>query len=112
MRRIDIVHLLAILPDSYHMLVTVLEASQDVPKWVLVTQQLLYEEAKIREKKISGAESKAMTSKHHINKRGSKCYHCGKNRHMKYDCQLLGEDTKENFKRNYPKKRKLSSLRK
>ena len=54
------VHLLASLPESY-MLVTALEASQDVPKWALVTERLLYEENKLKEKQTGGAESKAMT---------------------------------------------------
>ena len=63
---VRVVHLLASLPKSYDMLVTALEASQDVPKWALVTERLLYEENKMREKQTGGAESKAMTSKHHI----------------------------------------------
>ena len=33
-----VVHLLASLPESYDMLVTALEASEDVPKWALVTE--------------------------------------------------------------------------
>ena len=71
-----VVHLLANLPESYHMLVTALEAGQDVSKWALVTEWLLYEENKMREKQTGGAKSKAMTSKHHINKKGPKCFHC------------------------------------
>ena len=100
-----IVHLLASLPESYDMLVTALEASQDVPKWALVTERLLYEENKMREKQTGGAESKAMTSKHHINKKGPKCFHCGKFWHLKCNCCLLGEDSKKRVKRNYPKKK-------
>lgn len=46
------VHLLASLPDSYNMLVTALEGSQDVPKWALVTEQLLYEQSKFKEKEV------------------------------------------------------------
>ena len=42
-----VVHLLASLPESYDVLVTALEASQDVPKWALVTKRLLYEENKM-----------------------------------------------------------------
>ena len=98
------VHLLASLPESYDMLVTALEASQDVPKWALVTERLLYEENKMREKQTGGAESKAMTSKQHINKKGPKCFHCGKFGHLKRNCRLLGEDSKESVKRDYPKK--------
>ena len=87
------------------MLVTALEASQDVLKWALVTEQLLYEENKMREKQTGGAESKAMTSKHHIDKKGPKCFHCGKFGHLKCNYSLLGEDSKESVKRDYPKKK-------
>ena len=99
-----VVHLLASLPESY-MLVTALEANQDVPKWALVTERLLYKENKMKEKQTGGAKSKAMTSKHHINKKGPKCFHCGKFGHLKRNCRLLGEDSKESVKRDYPKKK-------
>ena len=99
-----VVHL-ASLPKSYDMLVTALEASQDVPKWALVTERLRYEEIEMREKQTGVAESKAMTSKHHINKKGPKCFHCGKFGHLKHNCRLLGEDSKESVKRDYPKKK-------
>ena len=82
-----VVHLLASLPESYDMFVTALEASQDVPKWALVTERRLYKENKMREKQTGGAESKAMTSKHHINKKGPKCFHCGKFGHLKRNCR-------------------------
>ena len=97
-----VVHLLASLSESNDMLVT---ASQDVPKWALVTERLLYEENKMREKETCGAELKAMTSKHYINKKGPKCFHCGKCGHLKCNCRLLGEDSKESVKRDYPKKK-------
>ncbi|GAB1600790.1 hypothetical protein Ahia01_000357100 [Argonauta hians] len=99
-----VVHLLATLPDSYNMLVTALEASQDVPKWVLVTERLLHEESKIKEREINSSELKAMASKHHVNKRGPKCFHCGKHGHVKRDCRLL--ETK-NDKSNPPRKKVL-----
>ena len=70
-----------------------------MPKWALVTKRLFYEEKKNKEKEI-GAALKAMTSKHHINKRGTKYLNCGKNGHMERDCRLLGEDFKESLKRN------------
>ena len=100
-----VVHLLASHPESYDMLVTALEASQDVPKWTLVTEQLQYEENKMREKQTGGAESKAMTSEHHINKRGPKCFLCGRFGHLKRNCRLLGEDSKESVKRDNSKKK-------
>ena len=52
-----VVHLLVRLPEFYDMLLTALEASQDVPKWALVTERLLYEENKMKEKQTGGAES-------------------------------------------------------
>lgn len=46
-----VVHLLASLPESFDMLVTALEAQSDiVPKWELVTERLLHEELKLKEK--------------------------------------------------------------
>ena len=59
----------------------------------------------MREKRTGDAESKAMTSKHHINKTGPKCFHCGKFGHLKHNCRLLGEDSKESVKRDYAKKK-------
>ena len=88
-------------------MMTALEASQDVPKWALVTERLLYKENKMKEKQTGGAESKAMTSKYHINKKGPKCFHCGKFGHLKRNCRLLGEDSKESLKGTI-QRRKLS----
>ena len=57
----------------------------------------------MREKQTGGAESKAMTSKHHINKKGPKCFHWGKFGHLKRNCRLLGEDSKESIKKGLSK---------
>ena len=46
-----------------------------------------------------------MTSKHHINKKEPKCFHCGKFGHLKHNSHLLGEVSKESVKRDYPKKK-------
>ena len=49
-----VVYLLASLPESFNMLVTALEASsENVPKMEIVTERLLHEERKLKEK---GAE--------------------------------------------------------
>ena len=46
-----VVHLLASLPDSYNVLVTALEAqSENMPSWSLVTERLLHQESKLKEK--------------------------------------------------------------
>ena len=45
------VHLLASLPDSYNMLVTALKAnSEAAPKMEIVTERLLHEEQKMKER--------------------------------------------------------------
>ena len=59
-----VVHLLASLPESYNMLVTALEASVEVPKLKLVTERLLHEERKLRDREGATAGGvKAMTVK-------------------------------------------------
>jgi len=47
----DAVHLLASLPESYNVLVTAFEAElEKIPKWELVTERLLNQELKLKEK--------------------------------------------------------------
>ena len=60
----QVVHLLVSLPESYDMLVTALEASPEVPNLEIVTERLLHEETKQRDKESSTSEVRAMTSKH------------------------------------------------
>lgn len=45
-----VVHLLASLPDSYNMQVTAFEANVEVPKFEVVTERLLHEERKLKER--------------------------------------------------------------
>ena len=52
-----VVHLLASLPDPYNMLVTALEANADVPKMEVVTERLLHEEWKMKEREGAGVNS-------------------------------------------------------
>ena len=61
-----VVHFLASLPPSFDVLVTALEASEDVPKMEMVTERLLREEIKLKEKGACGGTAhdvKALTSK-------------------------------------------------
>ena len=87
-----VVYLLASLPESFHMLVTSLEAqSESVPKWEVVTQILLHEELKIHEKattNIKSDELKALA----VNgtkkpKKSVICYYCRKPGHIKRECK-------------------------
>ena len=59
-----VVHTLASLSDSYDMLVTVLEASAEIPKLEVVTERLLHEKSKWMDNDSSHAEMKAIASKH------------------------------------------------
>ena len=81
-----VVHLLASLPESYNMLVTALEANAEVPKMELVTERLLHEERKLKDRKSTDVSSeKAMTAKQPF-KKGPKCHHCGKFGHIRCNC--------------------------
>ena len=54
-----VVYLLASLPESYSMLVTALEANAEVPKMELVTERLLHEECKLKDREEAGRSEKA-----------------------------------------------------
>ena len=87
-----VVHLLASLPESYDMLVTALEANSDVPKMEVVTERLLHEERKQRDR--GGAESvqpKAMP----VTRSKVRCFHCRKLGHFRRDCPLLKQEKEE-----------------
>ena len=65
-----VVYLLASLPESYEMLVTALEANTEVPDMATVTERLLYEECKLKDRvgqgssSTAGAMEEAMAVKH------------------------------------------------
>ena len=84
-----VVHLLASLPGSFDMLVTALEAqSENVPKWELVTERLLHEELKLREK--APTQYTADSRKALVANRKTKqftCHFCKKPGHFKRDCR-------------------------
>ena len=78
------------------MLVTAVEASPEVPKLEIVTEGLLQEETKKRDKESSTIEVKAMTSKHRTSRKNPKCHHCGRFRHIKRECRMLLESPGKN----------------
>ena len=84
-----VVHLLASLPESYGVLVTALEASSrsEVPKMEVVTERLLHEEQKQKEKDSQESSSMALYASR-LKKGMVKCYHCGKLGHLKRNCRL------------------------
>ncbi len=80
-----VVYLLASLPDSYNVLVIVLEANEDVPKLEVVTERILHQERKMKSSNdSSSAGEHAMTSHKSYHKQKSiRCLHCGKIGHLK-----------------------------
>ncbi len=52
-----VVRSLASLPASYDVLVTALEANEDVPKMEIVTERLLREELKLKEREACGVNA-------------------------------------------------------
>lgn len=87
-----VVFLLASLPDSFSMLVTALEANTEVPKMEVVTERLLHEERKLKERSGSeGYREEAMAVKQQRQK-GPRCYHCGKLGHIKRNCEKFMEE--------------------
>ena len=86
------VHLLASLPESYNMLVTALEANPEVPKMEVVTERLLHEERKQKERADAGGSSdKALTVERQFRRKGPQCHHCGKFGHIKRNCYDLAK---------------------
>ena len=67
-----VIYLLASLPESFGVLVTALEASAEVPKIDVVTERLLHEERKLREKEegTSTDENAMATQSKWFKKRG------------------------------------------
>ena len=93
-----VVHLLASLPSTFDVLVTALEASEDVPKMEVVTERLLREEIKLKEKEACGGtthDMKALTSKQRPRKKGPICNNCGKVGHIKRNCYELQRKKEE-----------------
>ena len=79
-----VVYLLASLPEFYSVLVTALEANVDVPKLEVVTERILHQERKLKDRSGAslGTES-AMTSWKTFRPRSIKCHYCGRLGHIK-----------------------------
>lgn len=83
-----VVYLLASLPESYSVFVTALETNEDVPKLEVVTERILHQERKLKDRSGAslGTES-AMTSWKTFRPRSIKCHYCGKLGHIKKNCR-------------------------
>ena len=108
-----VVYLLASLPESYNMLVTALEANEEVPKMEVVTERLLHEERKLKNRggSTGACSEKVMTVKQQSHKKGPrpKCHHCGKIGHIKRDCwDLTGKKADKSQKESRYSKQKAN----
>ena len=82
----QVVHLLASLPDSYDVLVTAMESgAETVPPLETVTEKLLREEQKLREREGADDGRKILVSQNNPNpkKKQFPCHYCGKLGHFK-----------------------------
>ena len=95
-----VAQILTSLPDSYSMLVTAFEASSEVPKLEIVTERLLNEERKIKDKRGPGGRGLTGEALFTNGSRQIKvCFYCGESGHIKRFCDKLKKDT-ENEERN------------
>ena len=83
-----VVYLLAILPESYSTLVTVLEASAEVPSLAAVRERLLHEEMKEKSRSSQQSQEEALATNF---KRKLRCHFCNKPVHFKKDCEELAK---------------------
>ena len=101
-----VVQILASLPDSYGMLVTALEANTEVPKLELVTERLLNEERKMKEKASSSSNNNSFPGNYNSGENAllasnrfknfqRTCYYCGKSGHIKAFCDELKKKNEE-----------------
>ena len=68
-----VVYLLASLPESYNVLVTALEANEEVPKLEVVTERILHQESKAKDKSGTGVDH-AMTSHNFTSRNQNSAY--------------------------------------
>ena len=101
-----VVYLLASLPESYNVLVTALEANEDVPKLEVVTERILHQERKLKDKNHS--TEGAMYSQRNFKGKLKRCNYCGRLGHIKKYCRDLIKVEKERQKETHKKSQKKS----
>ena len=103
-----VVYLLASLPERYNVLVTALEANEEVPKLEVVTEQILHQERKAMDKSGTGVDH-AMTSHKFYKRKPQKCLHYEKMGHIKNFCWELKKG-KDNHKERKGKFHKAATM--
>ncbi len=83
-----VVYLLTGLPESYDVLVTALESGSDtVPSMETVTERLLWEEQKLKDREDTDDSRKILLVKDKKQSFPYMCHYCRKPGHMKKDCR-------------------------
>ena len=106
-----VVHLLASLPEPFDMMVTALESNAEQPSLEYVTERILHEERKIKERmeREGTSENEALVAGNVSSKfsRGPPtCFHCGIEGHIKRNCKKLKQENEAKAKGNKSKKHK------
>ena len=99
-----VVTLLASPPDSFNMLVTLLEANAEVPSMEVLTERLIHEDRKANEWETASPEKLFLGKK---SKKGPLCYGCSKFGHIRRYCKEL--DKSKHTKESKPEKHKANS---
>ena len=105
-----VVLLLASLPESYNVLITALDANEAVPRMEVVTERLLHEERKLKER-VGSERSRegAMPGRQRPKGKGPKCHHCGKFGYIKRNYnEWVKKKSDSNEKEARSKKLKVS----
>ena len=70
-----VVYLVVSLPESYNVLVTALKAIEDVPKLEVVTEHILHQDRKSKEKSQNG--DGVLITQRYFKTKSKKCHYCG-----------------------------------
>ena len=96
-----VVYLLASLPESYNVLVTALEANEDVPKLEVLTERILHQERKFNNRS-EASSTKESAYDLACSFRGRACFHCGKPGHIRKNCYDFKAEKRRKEKRENP----------
>ena len=99
-----VVYLLAGLPESYDVLVTALESGSDtVPPLESVTERLLREEQKLKDREEARGSEKLLLSK---GKKTFTCHYCKRPGHFKRDCKEFAQAQSSSKQKKPPRQAK------